>query len=158
MASSDILRRSKTPLQAFWTKLVSSNRLQWQIGCDSPGSPWRPERPGWLSIRRLSWRSVPASTKSSNANTFAKFNIGTTTGHVGCDSHHYVSQHSWWFALLYSGSWHSILRVSACFNQFLRKKIPRWFSTATVPTNTGWPFGNALTSSTTALNFASRLA
>ena len=29
---------------------------------ERPGSPWRPERPlSWLSMRRLSWRSV-AST------------------------------------------------------------------------------------------------
>ena len=27
-----------------------------------PGSPWRPERPrSWLSMRRLSWRSVPST-------------------------------------------------------------------------------------------------
>ena len=27
---------------------------------EAPGSPWRPERPrSWLSMRRLSWRSVP---------------------------------------------------------------------------------------------------
>ena len=27
---------------------------------NAPGSPWRPERPrSWLSMRRLSWRSVP---------------------------------------------------------------------------------------------------
>ena len=28
----------------------------------SPGSPWRPERPrSWLSMRRLSWRSLPST-------------------------------------------------------------------------------------------------
>lgn len=33
-----------------------SDRKKW----DRPGSPWRPERPrNWLSMRRLSWRSVP---------------------------------------------------------------------------------------------------
>ena len=29
---------------------------------ERPGSPWRPERPrSWLSMRRLSWRSVPST-------------------------------------------------------------------------------------------------
>ena len=39
---------------------------------DVPGSPWRPERPrNWLSIRRLSWRSVPTIYKPPAAKTFS---------------------------------------------------------------------------------------
>ena len=33
---------------------------------DSPGSPWRPERPrSWLSMRRDSWRSVPTDEEAA---------------------------------------------------------------------------------------------
>ena len=39
---------------------------------DRPGSPWRPERPrSWLSIRRLSWRSVPSTNSPPAARTFS---------------------------------------------------------------------------------------
>src|SRR5918993_790113 len=37
---------------------------------DSPGSPWRPERPrSWLSIRRDSWRSVPSTASPPRSTT-----------------------------------------------------------------------------------------
>jgi hypothetical protein len=39
-------------------RIRSSCRLRKNF--EAPGSPWRPERPrSWLSMRRLSWRSVP---------------------------------------------------------------------------------------------------
>ena len=44
---------------------------------ERPGSPWRPERPrSWLSMRRLSWRSVP-STNSPPA--FSAFSFSRAT-------------------------------------------------------------------------------
>jgi len=40
---------------------------------DSPGSPWRPERPrSWLSIRRDSWRSVPQMNRPPASTTFSR--------------------------------------------------------------------------------------
>ena len=37
-----------------------------------PGSPWRPERPrSWLSMRRLSWRSVPSTKRPPAASAFS---------------------------------------------------------------------------------------
>ena len=39
---------------------------------DRPGSPWRPERPrSWLSMRRLSWRSVPSTNRPPAAITLS---------------------------------------------------------------------------------------
>ena len=44
---------------------------------ERPGSPWRPERPrSWLSMRRLSWRSVP-STKRPPAASAVSFSRAT---------------------------------------------------------------------------------
>ncbi len=38
----------------------------------APGSPWRPERPrSWLSMRRLSWRSVAMMRRPPSALTFS---------------------------------------------------------------------------------------
>src|SRR5919205_587732 len=40
---------------------------------DSPGSPWRPERPrSWLSMRRDSWRSVPQMNRPPACRTFSR--------------------------------------------------------------------------------------
>ena len=40
---------------------------------DEPGSPWRPERPrSWLSMRRLSWRSVPTMCSPPAATTSSR--------------------------------------------------------------------------------------
>ena len=40
---------------------------------DSPGSPWRPERPrSWLSMRRDSWRSVPMMNRPPASTTFSR--------------------------------------------------------------------------------------
>ena len=39
---------------------------------ERPGSPWRPERPrSWLSMRRLSWRSVPSTKRPPAASAFS---------------------------------------------------------------------------------------
>ena len=47
-------------------KSSSKDKKNWE----EPGSPWRPARPrNWLSIRRLSWRSVPKIAKPPNSGT-----------------------------------------------------------------------------------------
>ena len=47
----------------------SSERKNWL----EPGSPWRPERPrSWLSMRRLSWRSVPRMWSPPAATTSSR--------------------------------------------------------------------------------------
>ena len=49
-------------------RIKSSSRLRKNE--DRPGSPWRPERPrNWLSIRRLSWRSVAKTNKPPASRT-----------------------------------------------------------------------------------------
>src|SRR6516165_8066317 len=63
---------------------------------EAPGSPWRPERPrSWLSMRRLSCRSLP-TTKSPPASTTPSCAVAissriapacASSGHVGGDCH-----------------------------------------------------------------------
>ena len=48
---------------------------------EAPGSPWRPERPrSWLSMRRLSWRSVPMIKRPP-----APATASCSRGHLGAD-------------------------------------------------------------------------
>ena len=50
---------------------------------ERPGSPWRPERPrSWLSMRRLSWRSVPSTNRPPAASAFS-FSRATCVADLG---------------------------------------------------------------------------
>ena len=51
-------------------RIKSSSRLRKNF--EAPGSPCRPDRPrNWLSIRRLSWRSVPMMISPPDVRTLA---------------------------------------------------------------------------------------
>ena len=53
-------RRSIQGLMRSEPKMRSRSSSRERKNWLEPGSPWRPERPrSWLSMRRLSWRSVP---------------------------------------------------------------------------------------------------
>ena len=61
--SHHCLTRSASKIRS---RSSSSERKNWL----EPGSPWRPERPrSWLSMRRLSWRSVPRMCRPPAATT-----------------------------------------------------------------------------------------
>ncbi len=148
MASSNV-RRSKRH-QAFWTEtfhqIVLSDKI---INCDSPGSPWRPEHEAGYRVPHVTF--CTNDTKSSSSRTPSPSLVWNHDRML--DSHHttLTSIHDdLRFSIVVLGIQYFVWY--ACFNQFLRSSL---VSTATVPTNTGWPLATRANSSTTALNFAS---
>ena len=123
---------------------------------DSPGSPWRPERPrSWLSIRLDSWRSVPITFNppASFASSSSLISVPRPAMLVAivtapcCPAAATISASSSWNFAFKTVCW-----IPSLFNIAL---IVSDTSIVIVPTSTGCPFAcAAFTSSTTAWYFS----
>ena len=124
--------------------------------CDSPTSPWRPERPrSWLSIRLDSWRSVPMIFKppAALASSSSLISVPRPAMFVAivtapcCPAPATISASSSW-----NFAFNTVWGIPSLFNMPLSSSE---VSMLIVPTSTGCPFSCAFfTSSTTARYFS----
>ena len=108
---------------------------------DSPGSPWRPERPrSWLSMRRDSWRSVPRMYRPPSSVTPSASLMSTPRPAMFVAI---VTAPTWPASLMISASRSCCLAFSTlCVIPRRSSSCDRYSETSTeiVPTSTGWPF------------------